>query len=205
MCVGKCARSIGICLIFLALLSITTNLFLLYPNLDGLYLQKDQISSYARSMRGVWAGGVMVLLAGIQITVAGFQVRRLSCCGPRCDMLLSGIFSFIAMVGAAISLLTSVAGFFSGPYCLYKVDCGTTEEWGYPFISVDLNLNNCISTSDMSFTCIEPPQIITWNSTFFVSLSLINILQIVLCLFQFMNAILGVFCGHCEQKKVTPR
>ncbi|XP_063771641.1 transmembrane 4 L6 family member 19 [Pseudophryne corroboree] len=201
MCVERCARSIGLCLVFLALLSIAANLFLLYPNLDGLYLRKNQISEYAGSVRGVWAGGLLVLLAGIQITVAGFRVKRLSCCGPRCDMLLSGIFSSVAMVGAAISLLTSVAGLFHGPYCLYTVNDGTREKWGYPFRSTDSNINSSISTSGMSSICIEPPSILTWNSAFFLSLSLINMLQIVLCLSQFLNACLGVVCGQCEQKK----
>lgn len=60
MCVGKCARCIGLSLMLLAMLSVTANLFLLFPNLDGSYLRRRQISSYARFLSGVWAGGFMV-------------------------------------------------------------------------------------------------------------------------------------------------
>ncbi|XP_044147802.1 transmembrane 4 L6 family member 19 [Bufo gargarizans] len=206
MCVGKCARCTGLSLMLLAILSITANLFLLFPNLDGSYFRRHQISRYARSLSGVWAGGLMVLLASIKITTTGFKVRRLSCCGPRFDMLLSGIFSFVALLGAAISLTVSITGLFRGPYCLYKEDDGAENKWGY----LKLNLLNNDSgvmapeTSSWIDACIEPPDIETWHSSFFILLSMSNILQIILCLSQMVNAIFGVICGHCDQKNDSP-
>ncbi|KAG8580410.1 hypothetical protein GDO81_007291, partial [Engystomops pustulosus] len=166
---------------------------------------RQQISRYARYLSGVWAGGFMVLVASIQITVAGFKVNRLSCCGPRCDMFISGISSFVALLGAGISLSVSVAGLFSGPYCLIQEDEETVaQKWGY----LKRNLFNNGSTatipevSSSGGTCIEPPNIEMWHSSFFILLSVINILQIGLCLSQTVNAIFGVLCGHCDQKKV---
>lgn len=203
MCVGKCARCTGLSLMLLAMLSVTANLFLLFPNLDGSYLRRRQISSYARFLSGVWAGGFMVLLASIQITTTGFKMKRLSCCGPRCDMLLSGIFSFVALLGAAISLLISVAGLFSGPYCLYQEAEGATHKWGYPKLKI-FNNSSVVMVQDTSLwsgACTEPPNIETWHSSFFILLSISNILQIILCLSQIVNGIIGALCGHCDQKK----
>ncbi|XP_056420417.1 transmembrane 4 L6 family member 19 isoform X2 [Hyla sarda] len=203
MCVGKCARCTGLSLMLLALLSITSNLFLLFPNLDGSYLRRRQISSYARFLSGVWAGGLMVLLASIQITTTGFKVRRLSCCGPRCDMFLSGVSSFVALLGATISLLVSVAGLFSGPYCLLQENDGAAQKWDYPKHNI-FNNSSVVMVPDMSSwsgACIEPPYIETWHSSFFILMSMSNILQIMLCLSQIVNVIFGVLCGHCDQKK----
>ncbi|KAM4694052.1 transmembrane 4 L6 family member 5-like [Discoglossus pictus] len=210
MCVGKCSRCAGLCLVVLSILSITMNMFLLFPNLDGSYLTRNLISNHARRMPGVWAGGCMVLLAGLQTTLAGFKVRIITCCGPRCDMLLSIIFSSVALVGAAMCLIITTAGLTNGPYCLYSVremEGEPDEKWGYPFKnnepqllnnSANIYLSNIILWSTV---CIEPPRIAIWNAGFSISLGLINLLQIFLCLFQFINATFGVVGGHCDPKK----
>ncbi|XP_073529592.1 transmembrane 4 L6 family member 19 [Phyllobates terribilis] len=202
MCAGKCTRCTGLSLMLLAILSITANLFLLFPNLDCSYLRNEQISGHARFLAGVWAGGLMVFLASIQITTTGFK-KRLSCCGPRCDMLLSGIFSFVALLGAAISLIISVSGLFTGPYCLYQDDKGVKQNWGYPKHTIFSNSSMVIDPdpSLKSVACIEPPHIETWHSSFFILLSMSNILQILLCFSQIVNAIFGMLCGYCDQEK----
>ncbi|KAM5165104.1 transmembrane 4 L6 family member 19 [Mantella aurantiaca] len=209
MCVGKCSQYNGLCLTILALLSITISLFLLFPNLDVSYLRKDKVGSHIKRMPGIWAGGLMVLLVGIQSIVVGFKVKRLSCYGTCCHMLLSGIFSILALVGAATSLFISAAGFLSGPYCLYQVEGEAAQEWGYPYISIGFpvfNTSKSVSIPDISTkktTCIEPPYIESWNSHFFISLCLINTLQIVLCFSQLVNSVLGMLVGHCDRKKVS--
>ncbi|XP_075125692.1 transmembrane 4 L6 family member 19 [Leptodactylus fuscus] len=177
MCVGKCARCTGLSLMLLAMFSIAANLFLIFPNLDGSYLKRQQISRYATSMSGVWAGGLM--------------------------MLLSGISSLVALLGAAISLSISVTGLFNGPYCLFQVDDGGAQKWGYLKFKPLKNSSAILflETSSWSSDCIEPPHIEAWHSSFFILLSLCNILQISLCLSQMVNAFFGVLCGHCDQKK----
>ncbi|XP_068136560.1 transmembrane 4 L6 family member 19 isoform X2 [Hyperolius riggenbachi] len=210
MCIGKCSRFTGLGLIALALLSVVLNLFLLFPNLDGSYLRNKQISSHAMRMPGVWAGGLMVLLGGVQTTMVGFKVKSVSCCRTCFDMLLSGLFCILALVGAAVSFVFSAAGLLSGPYCLHQVEGEAALEWGYPYISPDLS--GLTTSTEISFpeksslklSCIDPPDIETWNSHFYVSLGLVNLLEIVLCLSQLVNAILGVFVGHCDQKKDSP-
>ncbi|KAM4694400.1 transmembrane 4 L6 family member 19-like, partial [Discoglossus pictus] len=177
MCVGKCSRCAGLCLVVLSILSITMNMFLLFPNLDGSYLTRNLISNHARRIPGVWAGGCMVLLAGLQTTLAGFKVRSITCCGPRCDMLLSIIFSSVALVGAAMCLIITTAGLTNGPYCLYSV----REMEGEPDENANIYLSNIVLWSTV---CIEPPRIEIWNAGFSISLGLINLLQIFLCLFQ---------------------
>ncbi|XP_073432732.1 transmembrane 4 L6 family member 19 [Dendrobates tinctorius] len=177
MCAGKCTRCTGLALMLLAVLSITANLFLLFPNLDGSYLRNEQINSYARFLAGVWAGGVL--------------------------MLLSGIFAFVALLGAAISLIISVFGLFTGPYCLYQDNNGRIQNWGYPTQSILSNSSMVIvpDRSLKSVACIEPPHIETWHSSFFILLSMSNILQMLLSLSQIVNAIFGVLCGYCDQEK----
>ncbi|XP_077137888.1 transmembrane 4 L6 family member 19 [Ranitomeya variabilis] len=177
MCTGKCTRCTGLSLMLLAVLSITANLFLLFPNLDGSYLRNEQINGYARFLAGVWAGGLM--------------------------MLLSGIFSLVALLGAATSLLISVFGLFTGPYCLYQDNNGRRQNWGYP-TQTNLRNSSTIIIPDQSLkvvACIEPPHIETWHSSFFILLSMSNILQILLCLSQIVNSIFGVLCGYCDQEK----
>ncbi|XP_075425527.1 transmembrane 4 L6 family member 19 [Ascaphus truei] len=212
MCVGKCSRCVGLCLVILSLLSITVNLFLLFPNLDVSYMQKNLISCQARRMPGIWTGGLMVFLAGVQITLAGFKMRILSCCGPRCDMLLSVVCSCLASAGAAICFFISSAGLVNGPFCLYKVngpDGISKEKWGYPFTTPDPQVFNSSAHNYLldvplwSSVCIEPPHIVPWNVGFYTSLCLISMLQILLSLIQFINALLGVVGGHCDPRKET--
>ncbi|KAM9316425.1 transmembrane 4 L6 family member 19 [Gastrophryne carolinensis] len=207
MCIGKCARFTGLCLIFLALLSAAVNLFLLFPNFDGSYLQNNEIGIHAKSVPGVWAGGFMVLLAGVYTTMVGFRAKSLSCTETCCKMLWSGMFSILAMIGAAMSLFISAVGLLSGPYCMYFMEGEAASEWGYPYITNIRPVSNTslvISLPDISWkkTCIKPPNIETWNSNLFISLCLINTLQIILCLFQLVNSFFGMIVGHCDQKKL---
>ncbi|KAG8445518.1 hypothetical protein GDO86_010328, partial [Hymenochirus boettgeri] len=124
-------------------------------------------------------------------------------------MLLSNMFSIIALLGAATCLSISASGLFNGPYCLYHV--GTMDvvngKWGYPFKSeepcVFSNSTNVylFDIPVWSSVCIEPPHIVPWNSGLFSSLCLISILEIILSLFQFINAFLGMIGGHCDGRK----
>ncbi|XP_053564944.1 transmembrane 4 L6 family member 19 [Bombina bombina] len=213
MCVGKCSRFIGLCLVVLSVMAITLSLFLLFPNFDGSYLKKNLISHYAIRMPGIWAGGVMVLLSGIQTSLAGFKVKICSCCGPRCDMLVSIVLSSLALMGASVCLIVITAGLAKGPFCLYEVNMiegAMKEKWDYPFMTADPQIfNNSahIQLFDIvlwSTVCIEPPHIVTWNSSLGLSLCLINLLQILLSISQLINAFFGVIGGHCDPKKTGP-
>ncbi|XP_053316414.1 transmembrane 4 L6 family member 19 [Spea bombifrons] len=140
MCVWKCSRFVGLCLVVLSLLSVTANLLQLFPNLNGSYLRDKKISHQITKMTGVWGGGIMVLLAGIQAVLAGYRVRCLSRCRPCCYMLLSFMFCVLALIGATVSLVFAAAILSTGPYCLYKPSGEDIEKWGYPLKYIDEQL-----------------------------------------------------------------
>ncbi|KAM4771177.1 transmembrane 4 L6 family member 19 [Rhinophrynus dorsalis] len=209
MCVGRCSRFVGLNLVALSVLSATMNVCLLFPNFDGSYLKKNLISGDARKLPGVWAGGLVVLLVGIQSTLAGYNVRHLTCCCTRCDMLLSIIFSSVGFVAALMCLSFTVNGLSSGPYCFYHPSGGASGKWGYPFRRNESRVFNngtevyLFDIPVWSTVCIEPPLIVPWTAGFYIPMGLISILESVLCLSQFFNALIGMVGGRCDDKEVS--
>ncbi|KAE8604809.1 hypothetical protein XENTR_v10014836, partial [Xenopus tropicalis] len=189
MCVGKCSRYVGLSLVLLSLLSIALQLFLLYPNFDGSYLDEGNISSHVRKYAGIWAGGLLVLVPGIQATLAGFKVRGLTCCCTCCDMLLSFVLSSVAFVGAAYCLFISSQGLKNGPYCSYQNTQTHVLEWGFAFENNDPGRwgNSDVYVFGIpvwSDICDKPPMIVPWTFSFFFLLGLVGVLQVVLSFFQ---------------------
>ncbi|EMP28646.1 Transmembrane 4 L6 family member 1 [Chelonia mydas] len=80
MCVGKCTRILGPCLIALGVLSIAANVLLLFPSWMWSYLKEGHITKQAMQVPGVWGGGIIVLLAATQITAVGWRCGRSSDC-----------------------------------------------------------------------------------------------------------------------------
>ncbi|KAH1165647.1 hypothetical protein KIL84_023206 [Mauremys mutica] len=81
MCVGKCTRILGPCLIALGVLSIAANVLLLFPSWTWSYVKEGHITKQAMQVPGVWGGGIIVLLAATQITAVGWRCGRSSDCG----------------------------------------------------------------------------------------------------------------------------
>ncbi|XP_069476458.1 transmembrane 4 L6 family member 19 isoform X2 [Ambystoma mexicanum] len=136
MCVGRCSRFVGLSLTSLAMVSITANALLLFPNWSWRYLTRGLITTQALLLPGIWGGGLMVLLAATQITAAGSKAHGLRCCGPRWNMFLSMLFSGLALLGSAISFGIASAGLVMGPYCLHYDPLSNqtqTLTWGSPF------------------------------------------------------------------------
>lgn len=63
MCVGKCSRIVGPCLLALGTLSVAANILLLFPGGASKYLAEGHISKHAKAMPGVWGGGITVSTA----------------------------------------------------------------------------------------------------------------------------------------------
>lgn len=63
MCVGKCSRIVGPCLLALGTLSVAANILLLFPGGASKYLVEGHISKDAKAMPGVWGGGIAVSTA----------------------------------------------------------------------------------------------------------------------------------------------
>ncbi|KAM4894940.1 LOW QUALITY PROTEIN: transmembrane 4 L6 family member 19 [Sylvia borin] len=60
MCVGKCSRIVGPCLLVLGTVSMAASVLLLFPAGASKYLLEGRISSHAKAVPGVWGGGIAV-------------------------------------------------------------------------------------------------------------------------------------------------
>ncbi|KAL9844779.1 transmembrane 4 L6 family member 19 isoform 3-T3 [Geothlypis trichas] len=73
MCVGKCSRIVGPCLLVLGTLSVLASVLLLFPGGASRYLLQGHLGRHARALPGLWGGGIAVLLAATQVTALGWQ------------------------------------------------------------------------------------------------------------------------------------
>ncbi|NXB55680.1 T4S1 protein, partial [Struthidea cinerea] len=216
MCVAKCSRIVGPCLLALGTLSVAASILLLFPAGASKYLLEGHISSHAKAVPGVWGGGIAVLLAGTHITALGWQR---SGCGTRHNAFISVVLSKLALLGAASCFVLSGVGLTNGPLCFYN----TTELglrhgalWGYPFLdAIDrgpdasiLHLLPFLSHRAENYLynrrtwsiCLEPEDIVSWHVVLFSLLLLISAAEMVLALLQILNGCLGCLCGFCEGK-----
>ncbi|KAM6064930.1 transmembrane 4 L6 family member 19 isoform 4-T6 [Theristicus caerulescens] len=155
MCVGKCSRIVGPCLLALGMLSVAANILLLFPGGTSKYLVEGHISKHAKAMPGVWGGGITVLLAATHITAVGWRCAGCSDCGTRHNAFISAVLSKLALLGAAACFVLSGVGLTNGPLCFYNASehgHGHGTLWGYPFLDAsgqepDTRAASCISSS----------------------------------------------------------
>ncbi|NXD42156.1 T4S1 protein, partial [Copsychus sechellarum] len=205
MCVGKCSRIVGPCLLVLGTLSMAASILLLFPGGKPKYLLEGHISRHAKAVPGVW-GGIAVSTAGSPSLLPGWSRDRGMQQGSW--LPLSPSCGFLALLGAAACFVLSGVGLTNGPLCFYN----TTELglrhgalWGYPFLDAidqgpharaDSYLYNQRSWS----ICLEPEGIVSWHVVLFSLLLLLSLAEMVLALLQILNGCLGCLCGFCEGK-----
>ncbi|NXE91312.1 T4S1 protein, partial [Menura novaehollandiae] len=220
MCVGKCSRIVGPCLLALGTLSVAASVLLLFPGGSSKYLLEGHISSHARAVPGVWGGGIAVSTAGCtRPSSRGWsrdggmeQGRSLP------FAFVSVVLSKLALLGAAACFILSGVGLTNGPLCFYN----TTELglrhgalWGYPFLDTigqgpDASIlhllpfpshraENYLYNRRTWSICLEPEGIVTWHVVLFSLLLLISAAEMVLALLQILNGCLGCLCGFCEK------
>uniref|UniRef100_A0A8D2NY20 T4S1 protein n=1 Tax=Zosterops lateralis melanops TaxID=1220523 RepID=A0A8D2NY20_ZOSLA len=190
MCVGKCSRIVGPCLLVLGTLSMAAGLLLLFPGGASQYLLEGHLGRHARAVPGLW-GGTVVLLAATHITALGWRCSGCSGCGTRHNV------SGLALLGAAGCFVLSGVGLTTGPLCLYSPphhNSTTPPTWGYPF------LDNYLYNRRTWSICLEPEGIVTWHVALFSLLLLLSVAEMVLALLQILNGCLGCLCGFCEGK-----
>ncbi|NXO88047.1 T4S1 protein, partial [Sitta europaea] len=219
MCVGKCSRIVGPCLLVLGTLSVAASILLLFPGGASKYLLEGHLSSHAKAVPGVWGGGIAVLLAATHVTALGWQRSGCSGCGTRHNAFISVVLSKLALVGAASCFVLSGVGLTNGPLCFYntsELGLGHGALWGYPFLdAIDqgpdasiLHLLPFLSHRAENYLynrrtwsiCLEPEGIVTWHVVLFCLLLLISVAEMVLALLQILNGCLGCLCGFCEGK-----
>ncbi|XP_050758780.1 transmembrane 4 L6 family member 19 [Gymnogyps californianus] len=200
MCVGKCSRIVGPCLLALGTLSVAANILLLFPGGASKYLVEGHISKHAKAMPGVWGGGITVLLAATHITAVGWRCAGCSDCGTRRNAFISAVLSKLALLGAAACFVLSGVGLTNGPLCFYNAsEHGTL--WGYPFLdSPSRRAENYLHDRRAWSVCLEPEGIVVWNVVLFSLLLLVSAAEMVLASLQILNGCLGCLCGFCEGK-----
>ncbi|NWV42132.1 T4S1 protein, partial [Grantiella picta] len=219
MCVGRCSRIVGPCLLVLGSLSVTASILLLFPGGAARFLLEGHISSHAKAVPGVWGGGIAVLLAAAHVTALGWQCSGCSHCGTRHNAFISVVLSKLALLGAAACFVLSGVGLTNGPLCFYNTtELGLRQGalWGYPFLDAidqgpdasNLHLLPFLSPRAENYLysrrtwsiCLEPEGIVTWHVVLFSLLLLISVAEMVLALLQILNGCLGCLCGFCEGK-----
>ncbi|XP_054690921.1 transmembrane 4 L6 family member 19 isoform X4 [Grus americana] len=200
MCVGKCSRIVGPCLLVLGTLSMAANILLLFPGGASKYLVEGHISKDAKAMPGIWGGGITVLLAATHITAVGWRCAGCSDCGTRRNL---------ALLGAAACFVLSGVGLTNGPLCFYNASehggGGHGMLWGYPFLDTgsqkpDARAENYLHDHRTWSICLEPVGVVTWNIVLFSLLLLVSAAEMVLASIQILNGCLGCLCGFCEGK-----
>ncbi|NXX54211.1 T4S1 protein, partial [Scopus umbretta] len=210
MCVGKCSRIVGPCLLVLGTLSMAANILLLFPGGASKYLVEGHISKHAKAMPGIWGGGITVSIA---VSTAPF----LACLWSReegteqvAPLCPPSTFYFLqlALLGAAACFVLSGVGLTNGPLCFYNASehgYGHGTLWGYPFLDAssqepDTRAENYLHDHRNWNICLEPAGIVAWNVILFSLLLLISAAEMVLASLQILNGCLGCLCGFCEGK-----
>ncbi|POI34941.1 hypothetical protein CIB84_001308, partial [Bambusicola thoracicus] len=178
MCVGRCSRIVGSCLLVLGTLSVVASILLLFPGGAWQYVVDGHISRRAKIMPGAWGGGVMAFL--------------------------SVVLSKLALLGSSACFFFSGLGLTDGPLCLYNAtEPSNGLIWDYPFVDSPSNrglANFYVFYPSTWGTCMEPVGIVAWHVTFFSLLLLISAAEIVLTFLQIINGCAGCLCGFCERK-----
>ncbi|NXC20786.1 T4S1 protein, partial [Corythaeola cristata] len=206
MCVGKCSRIVGPCLLVLGTLSVAANILLLFPSGTAKYLAEGHISKDAKVMAGVWGGGI--------------TVSTMVCTAPFLTCLWSGNEGTgqvaalrapaassapqLALLGAAACFVSSGVGLTNGPLCFYNASehgSGHGTLWGYPFLDASgQEAENYLYNRGAWSICLEPAGVVAWNVVLFSLLLLVSAAEMVLCSLQILNGCLGCLCGFCEGK-----
>ncbi|NXK67404.1 T4S1 protein, partial [Sylvietta virens] len=210
MCVGRCSRIVGPCLLVLGTLSMAASTLLLFPGGASKYLLEGHISSHAKAVPGVWGGGIAVLLAGAHVTALGWQSSGCSGCGTRHNVSQprSPSSGALALLGAAACFVLSGVGLTNGPLCFYNTtQLGLRHGalWGYPFLDAieqgpDARTQNYLYNQSTWSICLEPEGIVAWHVVLFSLLLLLSLAEMVLALLQILNGCLGCLCGFCDGK-----
>ncbi|XP_073335423.1 transmembrane 4 L6 family member 4-like isoform X1 [Pagrus major] len=186
MCTGKCSRCIAYTLYPLVFLSMLCNIILFFPGGAVKYSREGHITEEVKYMGGLIGGGLMVLIPALYISCTGEE----GCMGNRCGMFLSIGFAVEGLAGALYSFIVAASGVGNGPLCLYN------GQWTTPFKN-----SNASYQSDPKVwpLCIEPKNVVQFNTGLFCTLIAVSCVQAILCAIQMINGLIGCLCGTCNK------
>ncbi|XP_026227740.1 transmembrane 4 L6 family member 1-like isoform X2 [Anabas testudineus] len=187
MCSGKCSRVIAGSLYPLVLLSILCNTMLFFRGWDVKYAKEGHVTEEVKYLGGIAGGGILVLVAALYIQVTGEH----GCCGNRLGMFFSIIFAAVGAAGGLYSFIVAALGLANGPLCY------NSKEWITPF----KNSSNYVSLTKSDHQCIEPKNVVMFDTVLFIALMAASCLQVLLCAIQVINGLVGCLCGTCNKKE----
>ncbi|XP_029026973.1 transmembrane 4 L6 family member 1-like isoform X2 [Betta splendens] len=191
MCVSRCLRCVGVSLVSTAIICSLANILLLFPGLSSRFLLDRHVTSEATWATGVWGSGLLVLL-GARSFVQSSKTR--GCCAFRSQMLCQVLYSCVSLLGAFICGVVSANGLANGPLCLYNSTHGQT--WGVPLKPSPGEWSYLYNRTLWSTVCLEPQNVVQWNMVLFSVMGSVSGLQVLLCVANVLNSLLGMILGH---------
>ncbi|XP_075061129.1 transmembrane 4 L6 family member 5-like [Mixophyes fleayi] len=200
MCTGDCAKFIGASLYPFCVLNIVCNIILLFPgwSTDAVNNSGERLTPEVLYLGGLIGSGILVLIPAICIQYTG----RRGSCNNRCGMLVSIVLAAVAVCGALYGFVTSMLGLIQGPVCYYRFINGI-QRWTSPFKLdkefIDLE-RSYLFHKEVWSRCTLPEGVVEFNIILFSTIMVASAIEMVLCLFQMINGLFGVFCGTCQKR-----
>ncbi|XP_039516061.1 transmembrane 4 L6 family member 5 isoform X1 [Pimephales promelas] len=198
MCVGHCSRSVGTALIPIAIICMVANVLLLFPDMKSQYLTERHVTTEAMLCSGIWASGLLVLVAA-----RGFTTRyeKTGCCYFTAEVFRKLGYTCLAIVAAGLCFVVSGTGLTRGPLCLHNGTEGL--KWERPLKPVKSGeFLYLYDPERWASACVEPQRVVIWNIVLFSVLMAASGLELVLCLLHLLTAILELMFGRafCKNK-----
>ncbi|XP_012885383.1 PREDICTED: transmembrane 4 L6 family member 1-like [Dipodomys ordii] len=193
MCYGRCARCIGHCLVWLAVLCMVANVLLYFPNGETKYAAEHHLSRFVWFFSGLAGGGLLVLLSASVFIAQEEEDCCGGCgqedCGKSCRTLSSILAALVGILGSGYCVVVAALGLAEGPLCM-----DSRGQWNYTFADTD---GGYLLDSSTWSRCQEPEHVVEWNVTLFSLLLALGGVEFILCLIQAINGVFGGLCGYC--------
>ncbi|XP_043114311.1 transmembrane 4 L6 family member 5-like [Puntigrus tetrazona] len=200
MCTGRCSRSVGMALIPIAIVCMLANALLLFPDMKYQYLTENHVTREATWSTGIWASGLLVLVAARAFTT---HYEKKGCCYFTAEVLRKLGYTCLAVLAAGLCFVVSGTGLALGPLCLHNSTEG--PKWGRPLKQVRTGEQLYLYAPERwSSACVEPRGVVVWNVTLFSVLMAASGLQLIFCALHLLAAVLEFMCGpgFCKNKVV---
>ncbi|XP_026138662.1 transmembrane 4 L6 family member 1 [Carassius auratus] len=200
MCTGHCSRSVGMALIPTAIVCMLANTLLLFPDLKYQYLSDNHVTREATWCSGIWASGLLVLVAARGFTTHN---EKNGCCYFTTEVLRKLGYTCLAILAAGLCFVVSGTGLALGPLCLHNSTEGL--KWGRPLKQVKTREQLYLFAPERwPSACVEPRHVVVWNMAFLSVLMAASGLQLILCVLHLLTALLEFMCrpSFCKNKVV---
>ncbi|MGH0141451.1 UNVERIFIED_CONTAM: hypothetical protein FKN15_074235 [Acipenser sinensis] len=185
-------QCLGYSLIPLAVCCIVAHILLYFPNGETKYANDNNLTNFVWFFHGIVGAGVLMFLPAAVFIRLEHDNCAGCCgnvaCGERCAMLSSVLVALIGLAGSGYCFIISALALQEGPYCM----TGTT--WEYPFANGN---GGYLKDHNLWTSCLEPAHVVEWNVILFSILLTLSGVQVIICVVQIINGLIGGICGPC--------